>query len=240
MFQEPDRALFGALMPHLQRAMHLHGRMVGLEGLAAASQSALHRCGYATVLLSESGALVAMNGRARLFLLEADGIGAAQYGLVAILSAETTQLQRLVHQAIATGLGQGTAPARVMGISRPSARRAYQLFIAPLRIHARWPGVAQPAAIVFITDPDDESNGAADLIARLVGFTRAETRLALVLMRGVGLKEAAETLCLSHSTARAQLKKLFDKTQTRRLSELVRLLLRSHAGLQDAEQSAAQ
>lgn len=237
-FRETDRALLQTLMPHLQRALALHAKMSGLEGLALASDSALDQSGYATILLSGTGTIIAMNRRAERIMADNDGIRTSGSGLLARHPTDAAQLHKLIRQAIATRLGTGTEPAGVMRISRLSGRRAYQLLVAPLRIETRWPGVEQPAVIIFITDPELQSDEASDVAARLFGFTPAEARLAGVLMRGQGLKEAAETLRLSHSTVRNQLKKLFEKTQTRRQSELVRILLRSPASLKFSEASA--
>jgi DNA-binding CsgD family transcriptional regulator len=235
-FDERDRALLTTLMPHLQRALAIRVKLVGLEDLATASRSVLDRCGCALVLLATDGRIITINGHAERLLAEDDGIALGKVGLLAQRPSESAHLHKLVSRAVATRFGSGMEPAGVMSISRPSGRRAYQLLITPLRIEERWPGVEQPVVAVIITDPDREPREAGSVIASLFGLTRAETRLALTLMRGIGLKEASETLRVSHSTVRAQLKKLFEKTQTRRQSELVRVLLLSPASLHGAQE----
>lgn len=68
-----------------------------------------------------------------------------------------------------------------------------------------------------------------DLVARRLesqwGFTHAEGQLAHWLIQGLSLDEAAERIGVSKNTVRSQLRALFDKTETRRQAELVRLLL---------------
>jgi DNA-binding CsgD family transcriptional regulator len=238
-FEEKDRALLTVLMPHLQRALALHAKFVGLEDLAVASQNALDQCNCAVVLIAASGKIITLNRRAECLLAAGDGILLRRSGLVAQRPSEAARLHKLVGQAISTRLGLGIEPAGVMSISRPSGRRAYQVLITPLRIEKRWPGIEQPAIAIFITDPDTGPDETGSVIARLFGLTRAETRLAVTLMRGVGLKEASEILHVSHATVRSQLKKLFEKTQTRRQSELIRVLLLSPASLR-TEQAAVE
>lgn len=236
-FGERDRVLLSALMPHLQRALDIRVKLVGLEDLATASHNALDQCGYAVILVSASGAVITMNRCAEAQLADEDGIRMGRAGLLAQQPGESAQLHKLVTQAIATRFGLGKEPAGVMSISRPSGRRAYQALITPLRMKQRWPGIDQPAVAIFITDPDQEPQQTGSVIARLFGLTPAETRLALTLIRGVGLKEASEILRVCHSTVRAQLKRLFEKTQTRRQSELVRVLLLSPASLHESQEA---
>ncbi|RUM98807.1 hypothetical protein EET67_05835 [Pseudaminobacter arsenicus] len=58
------------------------------------------------------------------------------------------------------------------------------------------------------------------------GLTPSEIRLCSVLAQNYTLKEAADTLSVTHETARQRLKTIFQKTGTNRQSELVALLKR--------------
>src|SRR5262249_49785170 len=133
-FGETDRALLTALMPHLQRALHIHAKLLGLEDLATASHDALDRCGCAVILVAASGRVITMNRRAERILADDDGILLGRAGLLAQQPSAAAQLHKLISQAVATRFGLGTEPAGVMNISRPSGRRAYQVLITPLRI----------------------------------------------------------------------------------------------------------
>jgi DNA-binding CsgD family transcriptional regulator len=78
---------------------------------------------------------------------------------------------------------------------------------------------------VFIADPDQQGHARKEGMQELYGLTSAETELALLLAAGKSLREAAAERSVSLETARSQLKTLFSKTNTRRQSELVRLVL---------------
>ena len=63
-------------------------------------------------------------------------------------------------------------------------------------------------------------------LQRQWGFTSAEAQLAQWLMQGMSLSQAAEQGGVTINTVRTQLRSLFNKTQTRRQAELMRVLLR--------------
>ena len=79
--------------------------------------------------------------------------------------------------------------------------------------------------MLLIIDPEQEAEPAATLLRRLYGLTKSEADVALLVLRGEGLKPIAEALSVSVNTIRFQLQRVFDKTDTHRQAELVRLLL---------------
>jgi DNA-binding CsgD family transcriptional regulator len=56
-------------------------------------------------------------------------------------------------------------------------------------------------------------------------MTPAEQRVALLIMQGYKLDEAADRLSISRNTLRTHLKRIDVKTNTNRQSDLVRVLL---------------
>jgi DNA-binding CsgD family transcriptional regulator len=80
-----------------------------------------------------------------------------------------------------------------------------------------------PAALVLIADPDHRSIP-SDETLRTLGFSPTETRIAQQLVRGRTLAETARDLGMPHNTARAHLRNIFAKTQSRSQVELVRIL----------------
>jgi len=80
-------------------------------------------------------------------------------------------------------------------------------------------------AVVMIIDPQDEPEPAAGLLRRLYRLTEAEGEVALHVMHGADLKQISEVLSISLTTVRTHLQHIFDKTDTHRQAELVRLLL---------------
>ena len=82
------------------------------------------------------------------------------------------------------------------------------------------------AVAIFIRAPEDDVISLREILADCYALTKAELRLATQLYEGLSLADAAARNSVSLETVRAQLKAVFDKTNTRRQSELVALLLR--------------
>jgi DNA-binding CsgD family transcriptional regulator len=77
----------------------------------------------------------------------------------------------------------------------------------------------------MIIDAEQEPEPPKTLIKRLFGLTNAEADVAVRVMRGDGLKPISADLGLSRATVNTHLQHIFDKTDTHRQAELVRLLL---------------
>ena len=60
---------------------------------------------------------------------------------------------------------------------------------------------------------------------RLYGLTMTEADVAVRIARGADLQEISDELSVSIATVRKHLQHVFDKTDTHRQAELVRLLL---------------
>jgi DNA-binding CsgD family transcriptional regulator len=88
-----------------------------------------------------------------------------------------------------------------------------------------------PASLVFVTDPELPCVADTALLARLFGFTPAESRVAALVMRGKAVGDIAEELGITAHTTRNHLKRLFSKTHTNKQGELVHALLSSPAFL---------
>jgi DNA-binding CsgD family transcriptional regulator len=100
-------------------------------------------------------------------------------------------------------------------------------------VHLRFilPAAQQPAAAAVISDPESQFGTPVQTLGRLFALSRAEARLAAVLVKGYSLREAAEELGVSLSTVRTHLKRLFEKTGTNRQATLIRAFLVSPARL---------
>ena len=120
-----------------------------------------------------------------------------------------------------------------MTLSRLSHRRPYLARVIPLKggpLPSRKSGVF---IAVFITDSESQPHVSDQLLQSLYGLTRAEIRFTKMLLRGLSIDEAIERLRVSRNTAKTHLSAIFQKTGTRRQSELIRLLLISTAILAD-------
>lgn len=77
----------------------------------------------------------------------------------------------------------------------------------------------------MFVDPEQELEPPKILIRRLFGLINAEADVALRIINGDGLKPIAADLAVSPATVKTHLQHIFEKTDTHRQAELVRLLL---------------
>lgn len=207
-FEEHDRKLFRVLLPHLQRSLSLHRRLSQAERHASLAAETIDLFATAAIIFDDQGEVVLMNTAASRILDQEDGLSIHQRNLRTSNGEETQRLRAIV--ASDTG-----GCARV---GRPSGKRHFIVSVYPRNDGQR------RAAVMLISDPEDRAVPDPEMLMRIHGLTRAESRVAVLLLAGKPIKEAAAELHISENTARQHLKSMFAKTQTTRQSELVLLL----------------
>ncbi|MDA2927971.1 helix-turn-helix transcriptional regulator, partial [Acidobacteria bacterium AH-259-G07] len=216
-FAEEELSLLKILMPHLQRALQLHQRITSLQIQQKAASDALNRWSLGVILLDDKGQVLLMNRSAETIVNQKDGLSFDTNGLHAARSEQTLELHTLVHEAIQTSLGLGLHNGGgAFGFPRPSFKRPLNILVTPICENDNLFFQPGAAAAVFVSDPERTPEPHDELLTRLYGFTPAESRMALLLMQGKSVKEAAEELRITLNTARFHLKHIFDKTDTRR------------------------
>jgi DNA-binding CsgD family transcriptional regulator/PAS domain-containing protein len=230
-FGRADVRLLKALAPHFRRALQIHRRLIGAEGVAKGLASALDRLPHGAILVGTSGLVMFANRAAEEILSAQDRLRIRGRELQAERPSETTAMRALIASAIGATAGDRTGSGGLVVIGRPSGRGSLRVLITPLPHRRVLLGAEPPAAMVFVTDPERIPLPPREHLRRLFGFTAAEARVALALLGGDSLERVADTLCISLHTARTHLRRLFDKTGTARQADLIRVLLGAHAPL---------
>jgi DNA-binding CsgD family transcriptional regulator len=182
------------------------------------------------VLCDQSGTPIIINGAAREILASKDGLVVRGGRLAARRRLETAALENLIVGA-ASAIGESGSSGGTMSVSRASGSRPLSVLVSPMRAPGAVPGFGQIAAALFISDPESVILTNEDRLLHLYGLTPAESRLAAKLAQGRSLEEAAAMLNIKIQTARSYIKRILNKTGTKRQVELVRLLLLSPAHL---------
>jgi DNA-binding CsgD family transcriptional regulator len=201
--------LVSALVPHLQQALrtqsHLEDFAQGASDIARAVDSVRH--GIAVV--GPGSVVIHLNSAAERILKCGDGLRIRSGSVEASSASANTELRRSIVGALledeASPRGGNSFLCR-----RPSGKRPY---------------VSVARALVVLVDPEQQLEPPARLLERVYGLTNAEADVALRVLRGDGLKPICEELSLSMATVKTHLQHVFDKTDTHRQAELVRLLL---------------
>jgi DNA-binding CsgD family transcriptional regulator len=222
-FSEPQLEILRLITPHVQRAFAIHFRLADLQSRAVGFENAIDMIHWGVILIDVKGNVLTMNRSANRHVGAAKGLRVRVGKLCAVQGRESERLMALIDGAVKTTVGKGHSAGGTMLVSR-SVGRPLSLTAAPLR-DARRP--EDPAAVIFIADPDERTELPGDLLRRGYGLTGAESRLALQLVEGQSLNQAAAQTRVSVLTLRTQLKSVFAKTGVKRQGELIQLLLKS-------------
>jgi DNA-binding CsgD family transcriptional regulator len=186
---------------------------------------ALDRLSHAMLLLDAKGRVTFANGRAEQILRERDGLTLDHGELRAAGPADTAILRQMVAGAVATSRGTDTSSGGILSLGRPSGRRRLRVVVAPVAVNRGFFGADSAGAVVFVTDPERVAVPDEGTLRGLFGLTSAEAALTCLVAQGVTLDEAAARLGLRIETVRTRLKTIFEKTDTHRQVDLVRMVL---------------
>ena len=212
------------LAPHLRAALNMRRMLVKLESRVSDLENALDVIVTGLILLDARGKCVLANKSAQTVLDRRDGLFLDRASLCASTSAESARLRELILSATSTVEKLASLRSRAMVITR-AEKRPLQILVAPLR-RENLSTCGKAVAMVFISDPEEQSAAPSEAFEMLFGLTRAEARLAIALLDGHSLSETAEIHGVSLETVRTQIKSIFQKTGTKRQGELIRILAR--------------
>jgi DNA-binding CsgD family transcriptional regulator len=213
------------LLPHLQRALRMRRRMVELEVERDAALRALDQLPWGVVFVDEHRNRLAANRHAQEILVAGDGLTAQGNTLRAELADETVRLEQLLNRALDRTCKARSRAGGTLSITRPSGAHPLSVAVVPLHIEIAAPGERGPIAAIFVADPDLPLDSHEQHLRELYGLTAGQARLASGLLQGKSVEAAAAAMGITVNTARAYLKRIYDKTGVRRQPELVRLLL---------------
>ncbi len=224
-FDSPDRVkLISGLVGHLQQALRTQDKLAALADSAVELAGALEVVRHGVIILAGEHLVINLNSVAERILRANDGL-CMRSGRIA---ATRTRAEQELHCAIQIALAGEPSTVRTgqsLTCFRPSGKRPYVIHVLPSHRRSADEPLRQPMALVLIIDPEDEPEPAAALLRRLYRLTEAEAKVALHVMHGADLKQTSEEMSISLTTVRTHLQHVFDKTDTHRQAELVRLLL---------------
>jgi DNA-binding CsgD family transcriptional regulator/PAS domain-containing protein len=140
-------------------------------------------------------------------------------GAVVFANASARRLGRVLTDRILAVSERGD------GVVRRADGRPLFVRVVTLRAPASLLGVAPAVRAIFVLDPMDRRAPAPSALREMYGLTAGEATTVIALARGATLQEIANDTHRDLETVRSQIKRAFEKTGTRRQSELVALVL---------------
>lgn len=234
-FDAANLALLRSLYPHFRRAFRAWSTRSEAHAREQATSRALGTLAIGLIIVNESGQALYQNDVARQLLRDGDGISLGQFGLELNNGPQRETLRQLLGSASAQ-LGSDTPDAIVsFSIPRSSGARSLSAFVLPIDQAETIQVDNSPAAVIYIFDPEARSKTDWKHLCRLYGLTQTEAKVAGKLAEGDRVDEIREVLSVSHNTVRTHVKHILQKTNTKRQTELVRLLASGPAMLRLTE-----
>jgi DNA-binding CsgD family transcriptional regulator/uncharacterized protein YhfF len=226
--------------PHLDRGIALLQRLEQQRSTTEVIEAILRRMETAVLTLGPSLRVGYTNPAAEAVLRRGDGLRLKNGHLAARWPIDERRLASAISIACrgARGADQSSAAVQsphgagaLISVRRNESLPPYRVSVFPLpRQHAMRGMALDAEAMIFVDDPiEDEAPAKADLWSDAFQLTPAEVRLAIHLVSGATLKDYAEEFGVTYNTARAQLRAIFEKTDTHRQAELVSLLQTSRS-----------
>lgn len=198
----------------------LHQRTQSLEAV-------LDRTDIGMLMLNRGGQIIFANQTAQEILAEGDGIGSNNGALRATHLADGVNLQAAISHAISDGRAGGSRAGDRVPLLAFHRRKAPPLVGTLLPAQAPPVERGDVAAIMYLIDPQIDTGKMLSPLCKLYALSPVETALVCHLASGETLASAAQKMHVKEQTARGYLKTVFIKTQTKRQTELIVLMLSS-------------
>ncbi len=173
----------------------------------------------AVLILTASGRMLFANRLANTMLEDGWPIRLLDGCLLGKDRGVTAALKRAMELA-SLSLQNTEAHNHEVCLVQPSAERPGAIaYLRPLALSG-----AEPALALFVMQAGGTSQYGIDGLAEAYGLSKAETRILKALVEAQTTAEAAIRLNVAISTVKSHLRKIFQKTNTSRQADLVRLV----------------
>ena len=211
------------LLPHIRHSVCVQQTLAGAGALGATLTDLLDATGLGIIQLDARGRIVAANDRARDVLRSGDGLFDEGGFLFARTPRDDADLQGLLTRALPPFGARGAGGSMIA--RRPGALLPLVLHVNPVGRQEADVGGWPVAALVLVVDPSSGTGIDAGVAAAALNLTEMESRVAVLLTRGMSVGEIAAATGRKESTIRSHVKHMFTKHGLSRQAELVRLVL---------------
>ncbi|MGI9211650.1 MAG: helix-turn-helix transcriptional regulator [Methylococcaceae bacterium] len=216
-FNWVDTELMNVLKTDFKLAVLLSGKTYNSLKSSRIELEILSKILIGTAIINESGNLVYCNPSFSGFVAVGDGLYLRDGMLVTQLNGRCNLIHELTDSAINRNLGG------IRIIPRPSGKTSYQLCYMPVTDPLKDMS-GRAVYIIFLFDPEHNSDSLTDLIESAYGLSKTEARLATLISRGLSVEEYAEEHKVSVSTARTQMRSVYKRTNTSGITKLAKLI----------------
>lgn len=218
------------LMPHLRRACRLSIRNFVYSTQALVGHMLVNKLRQPVILATPEGEVMHTNEAAQQLLRSTRLVRVESGRLVLPTRQHQGFMQRVAEREQELKKGEPELPEasqfqslRVAAEAGGEALYAFYTVLTPEGAMGTF-GL-RPVLMLMFYHPQSAPPIDAGLLYAVFGLSPAECRIAALLAEGLSLKQIAQAQGTQHNTVRKQLRSIYQKTDTHRQPELVRLLL---------------
>lgn len=230
-FDGQGRDLLSMLTPHYERALSIRERLRLADARMGTGYAVLEALTLPIFIVTCDGVVAFLNRAAQNILSRNDGVELAGLAHRRLLQARDAESNRRLQLALrATADPQQCELPDLIQLRRTTQQTPYIATISPLP-----PRYGEPTSghtrvlLVTLSDPDARPAVTAHSLRRLYGLTATEASVAIALAAGTSPAEISARNEVSLYTTKAHMRRIFEKTGTRRQSEVMRLVLNCQA-----------
>lgn len=225
-FDKSDLDLLSRLSPHIRRAVMIGDLLETKAVERGALDAALNALRVSVILTSANGRIAYANTAAEMLLSKS--VVRSELGrLSAQDTASDSELEKAINAAASGTTVDLPAGGVVVSLKASEGGGNLAAWVLPLDggLRREIATTFSASVAIFLKEVGDQAPVPAELFVKQYGVTPAECRLLLLLVQGLTLARAADTLGVSITTVQTHLGRLMAKTHTSRQIDLVRLAM---------------
>ena len=216
-------AMIKKLLPHIRQFICVRQALVRAETRDTTVTALLDNPRIGVLHLDRRGQIIEVNDRARSILRHGDGLSDRDGVLRARKAADRLRLERLVASALPASGAVAVSGSMLLGRSYGSP--PFVVHVKPVAVPQPDYGARHIAALILIIEPRSQHRIDPDLVARTLGLTPMESRVAVWLAEGKSVRDMAEATGRTQGSIYWHLKQIYQKQPISRQADLVRLVL---------------
>ena len=211
------------LLPHLRQFVRVRQALVNARVLESTVSGLLENAQCGVVHLDPRGRIVQTNDLARAILRTGDALTDREGRLRAASREDDDALQAMLARALPRFGGRGESGSATVG--REALAPRLVLHASPVGGGEADMRPTRIAALVLVIDPASQGRIDPGQVEALLGLTRAESQVAVLLAQGRTIRDIAAATGRTEGTIRWHVKQIFARNGISRQVELVQLVL---------------
>ena len=216
-------AMIKKLLPHIRQFIRVRQVLVRAETRDTTVTALLDNPRIGVLHLDRRGQIIAVNDRARSILRHGNGLSDRDGVLRARKPDDQLRLEGLVADALPASGAVAVSGSMLLGRSYGSP--PFVVHVKPVAVPQPNYGARHIAALILIIEPRSQHRIDPDLVARTLGLTPMESRVAVWLAEGKSVRDMAEATGRTQGSIYWHLKQIYQKQPISRQADLVRLVL---------------